>query len=200
MVIGFDFDNTIISYEKLFKKIAFKKKLVPKNIKTNKNAIKKYLIKKNKEKEWTILQGEVYGRYIMEAKIYIGVKKIMNTLSKNKIKFYIISHKTKFPYLGKKINLHMSAKKWINKNILRNNNSIKLSIKDIFFENSIKKKISRINKLKCDIYVDDLPKILKLLPKHVMKILFTPNQSSQQKKSIIVMKKWMDFNKIIGNP
>ena len=199
MIVGFDFDNTIISYEKLFKKIAYKKKLVPKNIKSNKSAIKEYLIKKNKEKEWTILQGEVYGRYIMDAKIYIGVKKIMSSLSKNEIKFYIISHKTKFPYLGKKINLHMAAKKWINKNLLRNNNSINLSIKDVFFENTIKKKISRINKLRCNIYVDDLTKILKLLPKGVMKILFTPNKKNQQKKPIITMNKWMDFNKITSN-
>ena len=199
MIVGFDFDNTIISYEKLFKKIAYKKKLVPKNIKSNKNSVKEYLIKKNKETEWTILQGEVYGKYIMDAKIYIGVKKIMKSLSKNKIKFYIISHKTKFPYLGRKINLQVAAKKWIYKNILRDNNSINLSIKDIFFENSIKEKISRINKLRCNIYIDDLPKILELLPKGVIKILFTPNQKSQQKKPIITMKKWIDFNKIIGN-
>ena len=199
MIVGFDFDNTIISYEKLFKKIAYKKKLVPKNIKSNKNSVKEYLIKKNKETEWTILQGEVYGKYIMDAKIYIGVKKIMKSLSKNKIKFYIISHKTKFPYLGRKINLQVAAKKWIYKNILRDDNSINLSIKDIFFENSIKEKISRINKLRCNIYIDDLPKILELLPKGVIKILFTPNQKSQQKKPIISMKKWIDFNKIIGN-
>jgi hypothetical protein len=199
MIVGFDFDNTIISYEKLFKKIAYKKKLVPKNIKPNKNSVKEYLIKKNKEKEWTILQGEVYGRHIMDAKIHIGVKKIMELLSKNKIKFYIISHKTKFPYLGRKINLHKAAKKWINKNILKNDNSINFSIKDIFFENSIKKKISRINKLKCNIYVDDLPKILELLPKDIKKILFTPNHINQPKKSIITMNKWTDFKKIIGN-
>jgi hypothetical protein len=199
MIVGFDFDNTIISYEKLFKKIAYKKKLVPKNIKSNKNSVKEYLIKKNKETEWTILQGEVYGKYIMDAKIYVGVKKIMKSLSKNKIKFYIISHKTKFPYLGRKINLQVAAKKWINKNILRDDNSINLSINDIFFENSIKEKISRINKLRCNIYIDDLPKILELLPKGVIKILFTPNQKSQQKKPIITMKKWIDFNKIIGN-
>jgi hypothetical protein len=199
MIVGFDFDNTIISYEKLFKKIAFKKKLVPKNIKSNKNSIKAYLIKEKKEKEWTILQGEVYGRYIMDAKIYTGVKKIMESLSKNKIKFYIISHKTKFPYLGKKINLHTAAKKWINKNILKNNNSINLTIKDIFFENSIKKKVSRINKLKCNIYVDDLSKILDLLPQRVIKILFMPHHKNQHKKKIIIMKKWVDFNKIISS-
>ena len=185
MIVGFDFDNTIISYEKLFKKIALKKKLVSKKIKPNKNSIKSYLIKEKQEKEWTILQGEVYGRYVMDAKIYAGVKKIMESLSKNKTKFYIISHKTKFPYLGKKVNLHTAAKKWINKNILKNNNLINLTKKDVFFENSIKKKVSRINKLKCNIYVDDLPKILDLLPQRVIKVLFMPHNKRHHKNQHI---------------
>lgn len=199
MIVGFDFDNTIISYEKLFKKIAYKKRLVPKNIKSNKNSIKKYLISKKKEKEWTILQGEVYGKYIMDAKIYIGVKKALKLLSRNKIKFYIISHKTKFPILGKKTNLHVAAIKWINKNLLKKNKFINLSIKEIYFEKSIEKKISRIKKLKCDIYVDDLKKILDLLPKRVLKILFSPNDKNYNLKSIITMKNWIDFSKIIKN-
>ena len=103
----------------------------------------------------------------MHAKIYAGVKKVMKSLSKNRIKFYIISHKTKFPYLGKKVNLHLAARKWIYKNIIAKDNSINFSKKDIFFEKSIKEKISRIKKLKCNIYVDDLTKILDLLPKSV---------------------------------
>ncbi len=82
MIVGFDFDNTIINYQKLFKKIAYKKRLVPKNINPNKESVKKYLISKNKNEEWTALQGEVYGKYIMDAKIYTGVKEIMETLSK----------------------------------------------------------------------------------------------------------------------
>ena len=199
MIVGFDFDNTIISYEKLFKKIAYKKRLVPKNIKPNKNSVKRYLISKKKEKEWTVLQGEVYGKYIMDAKIYIGVKKALELLSKSKIKFYIISHKTKFPILGKKINLHVAATKWINKNILKKHKSINLSVKEIFFEKSVERKISRIKTLKCDIYVDDLKKILDLLPKRVMKILFLPNDKNYNLKSIIIMKNWIDFGKIIKN-
>mgnify|MGYP001157413193 CR=1 FL=1 len=199
MIVGFDFDNTIISYEKLFKKIAYKKKLVPKNIKPNKSSVKEYLVKKNREREWTILQGEVYGTHIMHAKIYAGVKKVMKSLSKNRIKFYIISHKTKFPYRGKKVNLHLAARKWIYKNIIVKDNSINFSKKDIFFEESIKEKISRIKKLKCNIYVDDLIKILDLLPKSVIKVLFDYNQKNKKKRSIVIIKKWTELNKIIKN-
>ena len=31
--------------------------------------------------------------------------------------FYIVSHKTKFPYFGKKIDLHKISKNWLDKNI-----------------------------------------------------------------------------------
>jgi hypothetical protein len=198
MIVGLDFDNTIINYEKLFKKIAYKKNLVPKNIKSNKNSIKEYLISKNKEKEWTILQGEVYGYYIMEAKIYPGVKKAMQLMSKKNIKFFIISHKTKFPIMGKKINLHLAALKWIEKNIFKYDESIKLSTKEIFFEKTIKKKIFRINNLKCDIYIDDLKMILDLLPKNFfLKILFSSNNNNFPKKDFICMNNWNKFEKII---
>ena len=57
MIVGFDFDNTIISYEKLFKKIAYKKRLVPKNIKPNKNSVKRYLISKKKRKRMDCSPG-----------------------------------------------------------------------------------------------------------------------------------------------
>ena len=57
MIVGFDFDNTIIDYEKLFKKIAYKKRLVPKNIKPNKNSVKRYLISKKKRKRMDYSPG-----------------------------------------------------------------------------------------------------------------------------------------------
>lgn len=193
MIVGFDFDNTIINYQKLFKKIAYKKRLVPKNINPNKESVKKYLISKNKNEEWTALQGEVYGKYIMDAKIYTGVKEIMETLSKKKIKFYIISHKTKFPYLGKKINLHFAAKKWIHKNIMLNKNLTNFSMKEVFFESSIENKISRIKKLKCSIFVDDLVSILDLLPKGTVKVLFNQNQKIYREKNFFTIQKWIQL-------
>ena len=70
MIVGLDFDNTIISYEKIFYNIAYKKKLIPKHISKDKNTIKKYLIAKNLEDEWTIIQGEVYSIEIKNAKPY----------------------------------------------------------------------------------------------------------------------------------
>lgn len=195
MIVGFDFDNTIINYTNSFKKICKKKNLVPNNINKNKNSIRNYLRKKNIENEWTILQGEVYGKYIMNAEIYKGALKAILYLSKKNFEVKIISHKTKFPYMGEKINLRLSAMEWLNKNLLKKTD-IRVDPKNIFFEDLIKNKIKRIKEEQCDIYIDDLPEVLSLLPSKTKKILFSPNCDTKYYSKFIIMKSWKDFPKI----
>jgi hypothetical protein len=48
--------------------LAKKKNLVPTEINKDKISIRNYLRDKNIENEWTILQGEVYGKNIMMQK------------------------------------------------------------------------------------------------------------------------------------
>ena len=49
--LGIDFDNTIVIYDKLFKEIALKRKLVTNNIDEDKKIIRDYLRKKGMERE-----------------------------------------------------------------------------------------------------------------------------------------------------
>ena len=196
MIVGFDFDNTLINYTNSFKELARKKKIVPKEINIDKISIRNYLRNKNLEHEWTILQGEVYGNSIMQAEIYEGVKESFKFLLKKNNKIKIISHKTQFPYMGKKVDLRLSAKKWIEKELLNEISCINFSQADIFFENTINEKVQRIEELGCDIYVDDLPEILDLIPNKIQKILFSslPNNNYKYR----VMKSWSEFQDIIN--
>ena len=197
MIIGIDFDNTIIDYSKLFQILAKEKKILKKNLKFNKELLKDFLIKDNRENEWTIIQGEIYGRYIMKAKLFRGFIKLFRYLLKRNIKIYIVSHKTKYPYLGKKINLRKAATKWIKKNIIDINKDLHFSMKDVYFENNIKKKINRIVKLKCDIFIDDLPQILNLLPKNINKFLFNSSLKKKSKKNFKIIESWIEFYNLI---
>lgn len=190
MIIGFDFDNTIIDYSHLFSEVARKKKLIKKNQKFDKKKLKDYLLKNNKEKDWTIIQGEVYGKEIMKAKLYSGFDKVFRFLLKKGAKVYIVSHKTKYPYQGKKINLRNAASAWIKKNIIEKNKDLNFSLKNIYFENNIKKKINRIKILKCNVFVDDLITILDLLPKEVDKFLFNPSFNKTKNKKYESIKSW----------
>jgi hypothetical protein len=196
MIVGFDFDNTLINYTNSFKKLAKKKGIVPEEINLDKISIRNYLRDKNLEHEWTILQGEVYGNGIMQAEIYEGVKESIKFLLKKNNKIKIISHKTQYPYIGEKVDLRLSAKKWIEKELLNEISCINFSQADIFFENTINEKVKKIEELGCDIYVDDLPEILDLLPNKIQKILFSslPNDNLKYQ----VMKSWSELEGIIN--
>ena len=198
MIIGFDFDNTIINYTKSFIELTKKKSLVPPEINKDKISIRNYLRDKNIENEWTILQGEVYGKNIMSAEIHKGVIDAFAYLSGKNFKIKIISHKTKFPYMGEKVNLRISAIEWIKKNILEDYSNIKLDLPDIHFEDSIKKKIEKIKELKCDVYIDDLPEILNLLPSSIKRILFLPKIDSGDFSKFHVMNSWGEFPNILN--
>jgi len=194
MIIGFDFDNTIVDYSKVFFKIAIKKKFITKNIYKNKTAIKKYLFKKGEMKNWKILQSEVYGKEMAQAKPYKGFLKILKILLDKKNKINIISHKTLYPYCGKKINLHKSSRKWIAKNIKK---QLRKKIK-FYFEKTEKKKILRIKQTNCNIFIDDLESILKRLPLKTSKILFSPEKKTSIKETnFTVIRSWEELHKVL---
>ena len=97
MHVGFDFDNTLISYDRLFRQIALDKALIPEAIPPHKNAVRDYLRLKGKEEDWTCLQGEVYGGRILEAEPYPGMRTTLGALAQRSISMCIVSHKTRTP-------------------------------------------------------------------------------------------------------
>ena len=87
---------------------------------------------------------------------------------------------------------------WIKKNILESYSNINLDLLDIHFEDSIEKKIEKIQKLNCDVFIDDLPEILNLLPNNIQRILFLPKIINQDYSKFYIMNSWKDFPNIIN--
>ena len=196
MLIGIDLDNTIINYQNSLKNIA-KSRNIKIIHKFTKDYIKKKIEEKSK-KDWTTIQGEIYGKKILQANLFNGFKKFLDFSKKNKIKLIIISHKTKYPIVGKKQNLHLSAIKFIEKKIGKNIFKIN---KNLFFEKNIVDKINRIKKNDCDYFIDDLAKILisKNFPDTTEGLLF--NGKSENLKSFKNWDKIINYfkNKIKKN-
>ena len=173
--IGIDFDNTIVIYDELFYKVALERNLIPINFPKNKQKIRNYLCKQNKENEFTNIQSEVYGKRIIDANaapnIFEALKKISNDYEIN-----IISHKSKFPYSGEKYNLHIAAINWLEKNKFLSISGLNIKNKDIYFLPTKDKKLAAINALDYTYFVDDLPEILKYIKKQTHRILYLNNQ------------------------
>ena len=132
------------------------------------------------------MQSTVYSQEIHKALPIHKIIKILQFLKKKKIKFYIVSHKTKYPYYGEKVDLHKISRSWLNKNIFNKKN--KLNKCKFYFETSIKKKIERIKKLKITHFIDDLKEIIDLLPSNTIGILFKNKKFKEYKIKNLIEK------------
>lgn len=177
MLIGFDFDNTIVSYDALFHKVAVEQKVVPETIDVNKVAVRNYLRNENKEDIWTEMQGYVYGERMQEASPFEGVIGFIAEAKKQGHELRIVSHKTRFPFMGPQYDLHASAIKWIETHLWQDGTPL-LSGDQYFFEQTKDEKIERIRSCGCEMYIDDLPEILlhKHFPATTVKYLFDPEK------------------------
>ena len=188
MIIGLDFDNTIIDYSKIFAAVAKDYDIRLQNGVPPKNQVKSQLLKKREGNlVWTKLQGEVYGERISEARCYQGIKTFLRDQSTQGNQFVIISHKSIFPVLGTDTNLHEAAREFLIKTGILFDDSINLSSTDCFFEQTLECKISRIISCQCDVFIDDLGSVLehKRFPAFCSKCHFTPsNQKHYNDKQI----------------
>ncbi len=197
MFIGIDFDNTIIQYDDLFYRHALSKKLIPETLARDKLAVRDYLRSQNIENEWTVIQGEVYGSRIMDAKPFCSVVEVLTELKNLGIPLRIISHKTRFPYLGPKVDLHDSALKWLKSHGFLSPSGLGLSEDDVFFELKIENKIDRIISCGCTHFIDDLPEVLQLLPNRISKVLFQAKHIKEDQHNWLILNAWKQLPAVL---
>lgn len=164
--IGIDLDNTIINYQNSFDEFLKKKNINLKKV--NKNRVKFISNNNSKIKNWTQAQEEIYGYYIFFAKPFKYFKEFEKFAIKNKIRLFIISHKTRYSQYSRKYNLHTQSNNWIKNNILDKNYKI-------FYTKSIDEKIKKISELNLNYFIDDLIEIFNHtnFPKKVKKVHFS---------------------------
>ena len=194
-MIGIDFDNTIVSYDKVFHKIAVESGYFP----ISKIKIRDYLRKHSVEDKWTEMQGLVYGPRMKDAYPFKGVSKFFRRCFEKNIKISIISHRTIHPYIGKKYNLHDSARNWILESGLAGIGG--LIPEQIHFKTTKEDKIGQISSEKCDIFIDDLPEVLSSpgFPENVKRILFDPNDLFRDETRFFRAQTWNEIEKMIFN-
>lgn len=180
MRIGIDFDNTIVSYDALFHKVALEQDVIPPDTPQNKLAVRNHLRKAGKEDVWTEMQGYVYGARMAEAASYPGALDCMRRAACAGHVLAIVSHKTAFPFLGPKHDLHAAARSWIEHHLHADGAPL-VPPSQIFFELTKDEKLARIGTFGCDLFIDDLPEILSApaFPSGTRRILFDPEAGHQ---------------------
>jgi hypothetical protein len=198
MLLGLDFDNTLIRYDRLFHKVALERSWIPEATAEEKNAVRDYLRAAGREDDWTVLQGIVYGARILEAEPYSGMLETLAHLKQRGVAMRIVSHKTRAPYLGEPCDLHGAARGWLDRQGFFDRQALGWEPDAVFFELSKEEKAARIVSLGCTHYVDDLPEILDLLPAHIEKILFMPNGAARLRPEWRAMRSWTELPMLVG--
>lgn len=182
--LGIDLDNTIIDYSYSLSNLArFEYGISLERSSNLKKQLKDLLISRYTENEWTRAQGLLYSNYINSASPYDGFLMSIKELKPIFNNIYIVSHKTKFPYTGGKVDLRDKAKNWIMTELVSDNGTPIFKDTEVFFELTIDDKIHRINELQCDVFIDDLPEILFQLPASLERILFGAKMDESQLKN-----------------
>jgi hypothetical protein len=178
IVLGIDFDNTLVSYEGVFYRAAVEAGLIGGEVGTSKDSVKAHLIAAGREDDWTTLQGEVYGARMDLAKLFDGAADAMKELVSRGAALRIISHKTRHPFRGPKYDLHAAARDFLVRSGIAGG---LVPPEHTFFELTIAEKISRISVEGCTHFLDDLVDVLGNadFPRGISRILFDPSGSNR---------------------
>ena len=195
MIIGIDFDNTIACHDESFRKFAVDQGLSIPNGKKPKQVVKDFFLgKENGNLEWTGIQGRIYGAELSSAELFEGFVPFLEKALSLGHKILVISHRTVFPALGNEFNLHDAAVHWLSeKGVLASDS---LALENCFFEISLEKKIERIERENCSIFIDDLEQVLEhtRFPKKTQKVLFGKKHST-----LSSVMHWDEARKLLKN-
>jgi hypothetical protein len=176
MHIGLDFDNTIVTYDRVFHQAARERGLIGPGVPVRKREVRDAIrLLPEGERAWTELQGVVYGRLMAQAEPAPGVESFLAACSAARIRVSIISHKTEFPAIGERVSLRAAARAWLEARGFVARHGI--DPRDVIFVGSIVEKLAEIAERGCTHFVDDLVEILDhpAFPPGVERILFAPS-------------------------
>lgn len=176
MLIGLDFDNTLIDYDRVFLLAAQKRNLVGADFTGSKRSVRDAIrLLPDGEVTWQRLQGYVYGAGITGAELFPGVQDFLRRCRKRHLMIVIVSHKTRYGhYDPARVDLRCAALGWMEAQGLFQSGSTGIRPDQVFFADSRAQKLARISAIGCTHFVDDLEEVFAdpEFPPGVTKILF----------------------------
>lgn len=201
-IIGIDFDNTIVSYDRVFHVVAVERGLVPPSLTPTKQHVRDHLRLTGREDVWTELQGYVYGARMADAEMFPGVREFILRCRVAGVQTRVISHKTRFPYAGERYDLHEAALAWLELQGFLDPARIGLARGQVYFELTKADKLRRIEQAGCTAFVDDLPEFLAEanFPPGVQRILFDPHRAHAPDRRWRRANAWADVDSLLSPP
>jgi len=149
-MIAIDLDNTIIRYDRAFESAAKRLGCLPSGRQVNKSSVKATALALGGNELWTQLQGLVYGEEIGKAELFPGCIEFFAAAREELV---IVSHKTRFPALGPRIDLREAARDFLA--------LTPLAGIPLHFLDTREAKVAKLTELRPRALLDDLPEVLQ---------------------------------------
>jgi len=197
--IGIDFDNTIVCYDRVFHRVALEQGVIPADLPMTKERVRDHLRAVGQEPVWTAMQGYVYGQRMADVDPFPGVLEFLRACHDKGVDVFIVSHKTRTPYLGPAYDLHAAALGWMEHGGLFDPAGIGLPRERVFLEPTKKDKLARIGALGCTHFIDDLPEFLAEaeFPRGVERLLFAPAEPKFADPSLTRCASWAEISQML---
>jgi len=180
MLIGIDFDNTLVTYDRVFRDAAVARGLIEPDFTGTKQQIRDRIrLLPDGELAWQRLQGFVYGKGIGRAQMCEGADRFLRRAFAEGFPIAVVSHKTEYGhYDSDRVNLHECARAWMRANGFFAIDGYAIPAENVFFEATRAEKLQRIASLGCTHFIDDLEEVLEdpEFPEGISRILFSQNR------------------------
>jgi hypothetical protein len=199
MVLGVDFDNTIVRYDGLFHSVALERGLIPAALPPRKNEIRDFLRQQGRERDWTELQGYVYGPHMAGALPFPGVLEFFTHAVRRRLPVHIISHKTRTAVIGG-FDLQQTAREWLAAQGFFDPHRIGLSPEHLHFGETRPEKIRHIRETGCTHFIDDLEETFlePTFPREVVQILFGHHEAPRHLPNVIPLADWPQISEYVS--
>jgi hypothetical protein len=198
MIIGVDFDNTIVDYDEVIYRVALEQGLISPGTGQSKKQVRD-AIRQSPEGDiaWQKVQARVYGPNMGQARLIEGVSHFFKQCRQRSLELYIISHKTEYAHYDEtRTNLRRAALSWMAQNNFFEPDGLGLSPERVYFGATRREKIEHIQRLGCTHFIDDLEEVFleATFPAHIDKILYTPHAHPSALLEVRVMTSWNKIN------
>jgi hypothetical protein len=197
-VIGIDFDNTIVTYDRIFYEAALERGLIAAGVEPTKRAVRDAVRRgADGDTAWQRLQGRVYGPLMSRALMMPGLGDFLVRSRRAGHHIVIVSHKTEAGHYDEtRTNLRAAALEWMKTERFFEPAGFALQPGDVFFEGTRQDKVRRIMALGCSDFIDDLEEVFAepAFPPATAKVLFAPGVEEVERAGAIVKRSWQEIS------
>ncbi len=179
-IVGIDFDNTLVTYDRLFHRLAVERGLIGPEVACCKRHVRDAVRRiEDGETQWQRLQASAYGTEMAAATMASGAAGFLARCRDRDTPVYVISHRSRHAAMDPSgVLLREAAVGWMQGQRLFGAQGLGIREDRVFFESTRAEKIARIASVACSHFIDDLEEVLcdPAFPPGVVKVLYAPDR------------------------